>query len=73
MALVALANSIQVTLAGLGVREGMALLLLGGLGIAPEAAVMAAFLQSALILFLPALGGLAVKPAALAGSADQVR
>lgn len=65
MALVALSNSVQVTLAGLGIREGMSMMLLANLGIPPEAAVMAAFLQSALLLFLPALAGLAVKPVAL--------
>ena len=65
MALVSLANSLQVTLAGLGVREGISMLLLGRVGVGAEAAVLAAFLQSALILFLPALLGLAVKPIAL--------
>lgn len=70
MALVALCNSVQVTLAGLGVREGMSMMLLADLGISPEPAVMAAFLQSALLLFLPALAGLAVKPVALQESAE---
>jgi hypothetical protein len=65
MAMVSLANSFQVTLAGLGVREGLSMFLLGHEGVGPEAAVLAAFLQSALILFLPALLGLAVKPVAL--------
>lgn len=64
LALVALANSIQVTMAGFGVREGMAMLLLAQDGIGPEAAAAAAFLQSALLLLLPALAGLAVKPVA---------
>jgi uncharacterized membrane protein YbhN (UPF0104 family) len=66
MAVVALANTVQVTLAGLGVREGLAMALLATLGIGEEPALMAAFLQSALILFLPAFAGLAVKPAAMA-------
>jgi len=65
MALVSLANSFQVTLAGVGVREGIAMVLLAREGVGSEAAVLAAFLQSALILFLPALAGLAVKPIAL--------
>ncbi|HKP97948.1 MAG TPA: lysylphosphatidylglycerol synthase domain-containing protein [Fibrobacteria bacterium] len=65
MALVSLANSFQVTLAGLGVREGVSMLLLAREGVGAEAAVLAAFLQSALILFVPALAGLAVKPIAL--------
>jgi uncharacterized membrane protein YbhN (UPF0104 family) len=64
LALVALANSIQVTMAGFGVREGMAILLLAQDGIGPEAAAAAAFLQSALLLLLPALVGLMVKPVA---------
>lgn len=66
MALVTLANSVQVTLAGLGVREGVTMFLLAREGIDAEAAVMAAFLQSVLLLFLPALAGLAVKPVAAA-------
>lgn len=72
MALVALANSVQITLAGLGVREGMALLLLAGIGIGPEAAVSAAFLQSVLILFLPAALGLPFKPVALSAAPASV-
>jgi uncharacterized membrane protein YbhN (UPF0104 family) len=67
MALVSLVNSVQVTLAGLGVREGVSMLLLARVGVGAEAAVLAAFIQSALILFLPALAGLAVKPIALYG------
>ncbi len=70
MALVALANSIQVTFAGLGVREGVSMLLLAREGVGPEAAVLAAFLQSTLVLFLPAVAGLAVKPVALYGGGE---
>lgn len=62
MALVALANTVQVTMAGFGVREGMAILLLAHEGVGPEAAAAAAFLQSILLLLIPALLGLAVKP-----------
>lgn len=62
MALVTLANSFQVTLAGLGVREGLAMLLLADEGVGPEVAVAAAFLQTCLGQFLPALAGLAVRP-----------
>ncbi|MDB5106098.1 MAG: hypothetical protein JWP91_3787 [Fibrobacteres bacterium] len=65
MALVSLANSFQVTLAGLGVREGISMLLLAREGVGPEAAVLAAFLQSALVLLLPAVAGLVIKPVAL--------
>lgn len=64
MSLVALCNSVQITLAGLGIREGLSMMLLAGLGIPPEAAVMAAFLQAVMLLFIPALAGLAVKPSA---------
>jgi hypothetical protein len=42
--------------------------LLAGQGVGADVAVAAAFLQSALVLFVPALAGLAVKPVALAGS-----
>jgi uncharacterized membrane protein YbhN (UPF0104 family) len=65
MALVSLANSFQITLAGLGIREGMAMLLLGTQGVGSEPAVMAAFLQTVLVLILPAVLGLGVKPVAL--------
>lgn len=71
MALVSLANSFQVTLAGLGVREGISMVLLAREGVGPEAAVLAAFLQSALNLLLPAVAGLAVRPVALYGNADK--
>jgi uncharacterized membrane protein YbhN (UPF0104 family) len=65
MALVSLANTFQVTMAGMGVREGMAMLLLAREGVGAEVALIGAFLQSALTLILPALAGLAVKPVAL--------
>jgi glycosyltransferase 2 family protein len=68
MALVTLANSIQVTLAGLGVREGLAMMVLAREGVGPDAAALAAFLQSAFVLLLPALAGLAIKPVALYGA-----
>lgn len=67
VALVTLANSFQVTLAGLGVREGLAMALLARIGIAAEPAAAAAFLQSVLVLFIPALAGLPLKPVALLG------
>jgi uncharacterized membrane protein YbhN (UPF0104 family) len=63
MALVTLANSFQVTLAGLGVREGLAMVLLAGEGVGAEAALAATFLQTCLGQFLPAVAGLAVRPA----------
>jgi hypothetical protein len=62
MALVTLANSFQVTLAGVGVREGLAMLLLAGEGVGPETALAATFLQTCLGQFLPALAGLAIRP-----------
>jgi ABC-type xylose transport system permease subunit len=62
MAIVTLANSFQVTLAGLGMREGLAMVLLAGEGVGPEAAVAASFLQTCLGQFAPALAGLAARP-----------
>lgn len=62
MALVTLANSFQLTFAGLGVREGLAMVLLAREGVGPEAAVAAAFMQTCLGQFVPALAGLAVRP-----------
>lgn len=73
MALVALANTVQVTVAGMGVREGAAVFLLGAQGVGPEAAAAGAFLQSLLLLVVPALAGLAMVPVALADRADQAR
>lgn len=62
LALVALANSVQVTLAGLGVREGLAAYLLSKAGIDFRAALVAAFCQTLLNQLLPALAGLSIKP-----------
>lgn len=70
MAMVTLANSFQVTLAGLGVREGLAMLLLAREGVGPETAVAAAFLQTCLGQFLPALAGLAVRPVSRGDALD---
>lgn len=64
LALVAFANSIQVTLAGLGIREGLAAWLLAQAGVDFRVALVAAFCQSLLNHLLPALAGLPVKPAA---------
>jgi Lysylphosphatidylglycerol synthase TM region len=64
MALVSLANSFQITLAGLGIREGMAMLLLGAQGVGSEPAIMAAFFQTVLVFILPAVLGLGIKPVA---------
>ncbi len=61
MALATLANSFQVTVAGIGVREGLAVLLLMKAGIDNRLALIAAFLQFVLNLMIPALLGLAVK------------
>jgi uncharacterized membrane protein YbhN (UPF0104 family) len=64
-ALVALANSVQVTLAGLGVREGLSVYLFSMAGVTPQAALAAAFVLFALNQILPALLGLAFKPVGL--------
>ena len=62
MALATLANSIQVTIAGVGVREGLAVLLLAKAGVDYRVALVAAFIQFALNLMVPALLGLTLKP-----------
>jgi uncharacterized membrane protein YbhN (UPF0104 family) len=62
LALVAMANTVQVTFAGLGVREGVAAYLLSNAGIDFRAALVAAFCQTLLNQMLPAMAGLAVKP-----------
>ncbi len=62
MALATLANSIQITVAGVGVREGLAVLLLAKAGVDYRVSLVAAFLQFAMNLMIPALAGLAVKP-----------
>lgn len=62
MALATLANSIQITVAGVGVREGLAVLLLAKAGVDYRVSLVAAFLQFAMNLMIPALIGLAVKP-----------
>ena len=66
LALVALATSVQVTLAGLGVREGVAVYLLAQVGLDHRASVLATFALFFLNLVLPSLAGLAVKPVAAA-------
>jgi len=73
MALVTLANSVQVTLAGLGVREGLAAYLLAtaGIGLAPS--LVAAFGLFFLNLLLPSLAGLAVRPPDLGGLGRRLR
>ena len=62
MALVTLANSVQVTLAGLGVREGLAVYLLGHAGVDSRAALLASFSLFFLNLVAPSLAGLLIKP-----------
>lgn len=62
MALATLANSIQITVAGVGVREGLAVLLLAKAGVDYRVSLVAAFLQFAMNLMIPALLGLAVRP-----------
>jgi hypothetical protein len=73
MALVTLANSIQVTLAGLGVREGLAAYLLATAGIGLAASLVAAFGLFFLNLLLPSLAGLAVRPPDLARLGRKIR
>ncbi len=71
MALVALANSFQVTLAGLGIREGISMVLLAKEGVGNDIALLAAFLQTLLILLLPAMAGLFIRPVALYQNGDE--
>lgn len=61
LALVHLANSIQVTLGGIGPREGMTVWLLAKMGLSQTALLGAAFMQTALIFLLPAGVGLFIK------------
>jgi uncharacterized membrane protein YbhN (UPF0104 family) len=68
-AMITLCNSLQLTIAGLGVREGMAIALLGRLGISAENALFAAFSLFLLNLLIPACIGLAIKPANFYGAA----
>lgn len=67
-AVIILGNALQLTVGGLGVREGLSLLLLTPLGIPPEAAVLAAFANFLLNQLLLAALGLLVKPRALYGA-----
>ena len=60
MSLAALANSIQVTLGGLGVKEGAAAFLLARAGVPAAAAVPAGIVQTGLNVLLPALAGLLI-------------
>ena len=53
MSILTFANTIQVTLAGLGVREGISMLLLARYGVDAAPAVAAAFLQTALVFSCP--------------------
>ncbi len=62
LALVSLANSVQVTLGGIGIREGLSVALLARVGVAPGVSALAAFLQGGLVVFLPALIGLLMRP-----------
>ncbi len=71
IALVTLLNSFQVTLAGLGIREGLAAFLLFRLGVSPEIAALSAFLFFLVTQAIPALLGLAMKPVASRQAAPQ--
>jgi uncharacterized membrane protein YbhN (UPF0104 family) len=62
LALVHFANSVQVTIAGIGPREAMTVWLLGRLGLDHGALMVAAFLQMALSFLLPAGFGLFLRP-----------
>jgi uncharacterized membrane protein YbhN (UPF0104 family) len=64
LALIHLANSIQVTIAGIGPREGMTIWLLGKLGLSEGALLGASFLQTALVFLLPTAIGLFIRPLA---------
>ena len=63
IAIVTLGGSIQITFAGLGVREGLAAYFLNSYGVTPTMSIAAAFLLLVGNLLLPALIGLAFKPA----------
>ncbi len=64
-ALATLANSLQITIAGIGVREGLTALFLVPFGVSAEVAVAAAFGVFALDQLLPSLAGLFFKPQGL--------
>jgi glycosyltransferase 2 family protein len=67
VAVITLANALQLTVGGLGVREGLAIVLLRPMGVPPEAAVFAAFSIFLLDQLLPACLGLAMRPHGLYG------
>ncbi|MDR7433896.1 MAG: lysylphosphatidylglycerol synthase transmembrane domain-containing protein [Armatimonadota bacterium] len=54
------ANSLPITLGGLGVREGVAVFLMGRFGVSPEAATLVAFTLFVFNTFFPALLGFLV-------------
>ena len=60
--LVVLTNAVPLTVAGLGIREGTAILLLNHFGIASQVAGTSAFLMSFMNTVLPGLLGAAVTP-----------
>jgi glycosyltransferase 2 family protein len=66
MALVTLANSVQVTLGGLGVREGLAVYLLALAGVDFGVSLVATFGLFSLDLLLPSLVGLGMRPHGMA-------
>lgn len=68
-AVIILANAFQLTVGGLGLREGLSLVLLAPLGVPPEAAVLSAFALFCLGQLIPACAGLAIRPVALERSA----
>lgn len=61
--LVVLTNVLPITIGGLGVREGAAVLLLGHYGVSPAHAALAAFLMFTVNTALPGLIGAALTPA----------
>jgi glycosyltransferase 2 family protein len=63
-AVIILANAFQLTIGGLGLREGLSMVLLAPLGIPAEAALAAAFGMFVVGQALPSLAGLAVRPRA---------
>lgn len=69
-AVVILANAFQLTVGGLGLREGLAMVLLAPLGIPAEAALAAAFGMFIVGQALPSLAGLLVRPRTAAASAS---
>ncbi len=62
MALIQMANSVQITVAGIGIREGSTAWMLQRAGWDAHLVLAAAFMQTTATLLLPALLGLLIRP-----------